>query len=174
MPTFYSLMKTGQRQGAAQLAGLIFFVLGRAFQFASRFDPDVKEEIKALPEGFTLVMNILPNGPGMAIEKLNDRLVYLGGDVETGDVVMTFKNMASAMLMLTPQQGVGQATAERRFVVKGDISYGMIFTRCLTIVLGYLYPAIIAKRQVKRLPPMPPKKQFLRAMLYLIGIPTGV
>ena len=57
---------------------------------------------------------------------------------------------------------MAQAYGEHRFVVKGNLSLALAFTRCVDRVEGYLFPSILAKRILKRLP----KKEVSSARVY--------
>jgi hypothetical protein len=170
----YSPIKSGKKWFKALVAKIVFMVLGRAFQSGAKHDPDIKKEVSAWPEGFIIVMNVLPFGPRMAMKKINGRLKYRGSKYNDGDLVVNFKNLECAFLVLTPQMGSAQAFAERRMTVKGDIAYAMAFTRCLNTLLTLLYPRFICKRLLKRVPPMSPKKWFVKAVVNVFGVPFGL
>ncbi len=152
---------------------IIFFVLGRAFQAGSRFDKTIRADIELFDEGFILLLKVLPNGPRMALEKRGSRFKYIGSKITDGDLVINFKNIECAFLILTPQMGTAQAYAERRLSVKGDLMYGMTFNRCLSVLLCYLYPTFISKHLVKRVMPMTVKKIGTILLIY-IGIALGI
>jgi len=170
----YRPIKPGKKWFKALVAKIVFIVLGRAFQSGARHDPDIKKEVSAWPEGFILIMNVLPLGPRMAMEKTNGRLKYRGAKYDDGDLVVNFKNLECAFLVLTPQIGSAQAFAERRMTVKGDIAYAMAFTRCLNTLLTLLYPKFICKRLLKRVPPMSMKKLMVKVVVNVIGVPFGL
>lgn len=170
----YKPVKSGTKWFKALVAKIVFMVLGRAFQSGARHDPDVKREVAAFPEGFRLVMDVHPKGPRMCLEKTDGRLKYRGAKFDDGDLVVTYKNLECAFLVLTPQIGAAQAFSENRMMVKGDLAYAMIFTRCLTIMLAHLYPQFICKRLVKRVPPMPFKKQLIKIVINVVGVPFGL
>ena len=67
-------------------------------------------------------------------------------------MTVRFKSPADAFRVFTGQIGVAQAYGEHRFVVKGNLSLALAFTRCVDRVEGYLFPAVLAKRILKRLP----------------------
>lgn len=153
---------------------IVLFVLGRGFQAASKVDKDVQKEIAAWPEGFTVMMRVLPEGPSMVVRKQNDRIKYIGTKHNDPDLVVNFKNDDSAFMVFTAQVGTAKGYAEHRMSVKGDLTNAMILIRCLNMIEGYLFPKIINKMILKRVPPMPPLKQLYRLYIYLIGIPLGL
>jgi hypothetical protein len=170
----YRPIKPGKKWFKALVAKIVFMVLGRAFQSGARHDPDIKKEVGAWPENFTLIMNVLPFGPRMSMKKINGRLKYKGTKYDDGDLVINFKNLECAFLVLTPQMGAAQAFAERRMTVKGDLIHAMEFTRCLNILLIHLYPKFIHKRLLKRVPPMSLKKMMVKLMINVFGVPFGL
>jgi len=170
----YRPITPGKKWFKALIAKIVFIVLGRAFQSGAKHDPDIKKEVSAWPEGFILIMNVLPFGPRMAMEKTNGRLKYRGTKHDDGDLVVNFKNLECAFLVLTPQIGSAQAFAERRMTVKGDIAYAMAFTRCLNTLLTLLYPKFICKRLLKRVPPMSLKKLMVKVVVNVVGVPFGL
>lgn len=156
------------------VCAIVFFVLGRALQSASKHDIDIKKEISVWRDGFKIKMFISPNGPSMLLEKKGNRLKYVGAKNEEADLVINYKNIECAFMVLTPQKGIPQAFAEHRMSVVGYLGDAMIFTRCINIVLCYLYPRFINKRLLRRVPSLDLKKQLNRFVIYLLGIPFGM
>jgi len=164
----------GRKLWKAAVCRIAFLVLGRAFQAAAGHDADIQREIGVWPEGFTVEMNVLPAGPRLVLEKvagkLRRRTAHRGGS----DLKINFKNLESACMVMTPRLGAAPAFAQRRMSVEGNLADAMIFTRCLNIMLAYLYPRTVCRRLVKRVPPMPLKKQLIRIRVHLLGIPFGI
>ena len=179
----------------------VFLFLGTAFEAAAKRDPDIKKEVSSWNNGFTLSMNILPYGPYMTFEKVDNRLYYRGvrlkdrnNDIKEReakgeaaqsrdvklqdiDVIVNFKNIECAFMVLTPQMGTPQAYAERRLLVKGDLVKIMSFSRCLNILLAHLYPKFVYASLMKRPPRMGFKKQLVRLMIMAdiaVGLPGHI
>jgi hypothetical protein len=152
---------------------ITFIMLGRAFQSGSRHDPEIRREIAVWPENFSIMMNVFPEGPRMVLEKIHGKLKYRGSKFCERDLVINFKNLESAFMVVTAQISPAQAFAQRRIMVTGDLANAMIFTRCLNIIIAYLYPKFISKRLLKRVPIMTTKKQLTRFIIYLAGILLG-
>ena len=170
----YPQIVPGEKRLKLLTARIVFFVLGRAFQSGSIHDPDIRKEIEVWPEGFILVLSILPKGPRMVLEKTGKRLIFRGEKPHGGNLVINFKNIESAFLVLTPQMGPSQAFAERRMTVEGSLGNAMVFTRCLNIILAYLYPRFLSRKLLKRVPEMPFQKQTRRLFIYVLGIPLNL
>jgi hypothetical protein len=170
----YPSIKPGKKWVKELVVRIIFMVLGRAFQSGSRHDPEIRREIAVWPENFMVMMNVFPEGPGMVLEKIHGRLTYHGNKIIRSDLVINFKNMECAFMVMTPQIGPAQAFAQRRMTVTGNLADAMIFTRCLNIIIAYLYPKFISKRLLKRVPAMTANKQINRIIIYMAGIPFGL
>jgi hypothetical protein len=119
------------------------------------------------------MMNVFPEGRRMVLEKFHGKLKYRRSKFCGGDLVINFKNLESAFLVVTAQISLAQAFAQRRMMVTGDLANAMIFTRCLNIIIAYLYPRFISKRLLKRVPIMTARKQLIRFIIYMAGIPFG-
>lgn len=99
---------------------------------------------------------------------------YRGSGLEEADLVVNFKNLECAFLVCTGQLGPAQGYAEHRMSIKGDLSQAMAYIRCLNILEAYLFPKIISRRIMKRVPPMGLRKQAVRLVIHLMGIPLGL
>ena len=152
---------------------IVFLVLGRAFQSASKHDDELRKEISSWRDGFTLIMKVMPDGPSMGLEKKDNSLEFKGSQLKNGDLEIYFRNVESAFMIMTPQMGSHQAFAERRMSIKGDLNIATAFTRILVILMSILYPEVIVKRLVKRVPPLTFKRLKLRVWLYTAGIVLG-
>lgn len=128
------------------LASIIFWFLGRGFQACSAKDSKMKEEISVFDEGMIIMLKIYPKGPSMALKKQNGKIKYIGSNETSGDIIIYFKNMNAAIRVLTGRQSISEAYAQHKFLVKGEISQGMILVRCLNILEGYLFPSFITSK----------------------------
>ena len=66
-------------------------------------------------------------------------------------------------LEIPGQIGIAQAYAQHRFTLRGNMGLAMPFVRCVDIAEGYLFPAVLARRILKRRP----KKEISTARVYL-------
>jgi hypothetical protein len=170
----YPPIKPGKKQAKALIVKITFIMLGRAFQCGSKYDPEIRREIAVWPENFMIMMNVFPEGPRMVLEKKHVQFKYHGSKFYRGDLVINFKNLECAFMMVTAQISPAQAFAQRRMMVTGDLANAMIFTRCLNIIIAYLYPRFISKRLLKRVPIMTARKQLTRFIIYTAGILFGL
>jgi hypothetical protein len=155
---------------------MLLFCLGRGFRAVSGLDPDVRKEIEAWDEGFRIVFEIAPGGPCLFLRKEEGRIRYLGlKKADDAELIIHFKNIDAAFMVLTAQSGTPRAFAEHRVSVRGNLPEAMRLIRCLNYVQYYLFPAFIARRVIKRLPPIPAGRLLSgRAHVYLLGVPLGL
>jgi len=170
----YPPIEPGHKWFKTLVIKIVFFLLGRSFHSTSKLDHDIKREIATWEEGFTFMMKIFPVGPRMTVEKRRGILKYRGSAPESADLVITFKSLEAALLLFTAQCGTCQGFAESRFIVNGDIPMAMSLTRCLNVIQGYLFPSLISRLILKRVPPMPLYKHLVRLYIYLVGVPLGL
>jgi hypothetical protein len=157
------------------IGSLLLFCLGRGFQSVSGIDPDVKKEIEAWDEGFSILFEVAPGGPYLHLRKEKGRIRFLGLRKADADLVIHFKNIEAAFMVLTAQSGTPRAFAEHRVSVRGNLQEAMRLIRCINYVQYYLFPAFIAGKVIKRLPTIPVGRLFYgRAFVYLFGVPLGL
>lgn len=170
-------IRPGRSRGKALLVKLVFFLFGRAAQFLSRVDPEIRSEVGRWPRGFTILYRILPGGPRMVLERdPAGHLHYRGADpaVEKADLTIAIKNLESAFLVFTFRMGMNQAYAQNRLSVRGDVPTAMSQMRVLNRVLAYMLPRRVVRQVTLRMPEIPPLRRHLTCgALYLFGIPFG-
>ena len=135
-----------------ELIDLMFTFIGVAFEEVSRRAPDLKREIALWNQGRRCALGVLPKGPFITLQKVNGRIQYLGKRKVDPHMTFLFKNLDSALLVLTAQMSVHQALAESRILLDGQVSYAMELNRALAIVETYLFPRFILNRILKRPP----------------------
>ncbi|GAP13694.1 hypothetical protein LARV_01449 [Longilinea arvoryzae] len=157
---------------------IVLFVLGRALQSLSHSDPLVQQEVSTWPENLTLMMVIRPDGGSLAVTRgEGGRLIYRGSRVPEAqaDVVIYIKNVDGAFAMFTGQQGIDVAYAQHAMCARGDLSNTVSVVRVLNIAESYLFPAFLARRLMKELPPIPLlRKHGLRIKTYTLGLLFGL
>lgn len=152
----------------------VLFILGRGFQCLAARDPDVKKEVDAWDEGFSIMFEILPRGPYMSLQKKNGKLKYLGLKKSEADLIINFKNVDTAFMIFTAQMSTAKGYAQHRLSVQGDLVQAMSLIRCLNIIQFYLFPKFIARMILKRMPKMTLRKFGWRLYAYLFGIVFGM
>ena len=140
-------LKTGLQQATCTL---VAECLVRALKYLSTADSKIRSEAHAWPNGKTLRLEV-PGAGGFTVTGTPWGFKKL--DKETpGDVTIRFKSPSDAFRVFTGQMGVAQAYAQHKFVLRGDMALAMPFVRCVDITEGYLFPDLLAKRILKRLP----------------------
>ncbi len=171
------------QKGLAQLRGIPFYpviqsrskyelmdmtltVIGVAFEEVSKRAPDLKREISAWNDGRRCSLGVLPTGPYITLEKREDRIHYLGKRKIDPHMTFLFKNLDSAVLVLTAQMSSHQALAESRILLDGQVSYGMELNRALAIVETYLFPQFILNKIFKRPPTLNAYQLVTKGIIY--------
>ena len=140
-------LKTGLQQATCTL---VAECLVRALKYLSTADSKIRSEAHAWPNGKTLRLEV-PGAGGFTVTGTPWGFQKL--DKETpGDVTIRFKSPSDAFRVFTGQISVAQAYAQHKFVLRGDMALAMPFVRCVDITEGYLFPDVLAKRILKRLP----------------------
>lgn len=152
----------GKKRLKTWMIKVIFWFLGRGAQAAALLDSRIMEEVEAWEEGTTVLLKVECFGPAMLIGKRQGRLMFLGLREDEANLVIFFKNIDAALLVLTGRIGIDRAFAESRYSMRGDINFGMSLVRCLCLVEAYLFPAFITRRILKRMP----KKQISSLRVY--------
>jgi len=156
---------THQAKTALATTGLM--ALGVAFEFLSRHSAEMRREIEPWTEGRTFSLGVLPNGPAIAVRKERGQLCYLGRGDHGAALCMRFKNLDSALLVLTGQMAAHTASAEHRIVVQGPIDETVQAVRAMAIVVKYLFPGFMLGSLTKRLPVLSRQELALKALLYV-------
>ncbi len=153
---------------------VMLWVVGHAIQAAAKVDREVKAEFASLRDDFIVKLSIMPDGPAMIVGKDKKGIVKYMGWNDKGEKVtldMKIKNISSAILVFTFQEGTCEAFCNNRFIVSGDLPDAVTFVRILNIIEIYLLPEFIAKLAVKRYPKWsqmnPVRKHFGRVLIYI-------
>ena len=153
---------------------VVFFILGRSFQAASVLDKNVKRDLELWPDGFTVLFKVMTNGPFLLLQKKNSKLRVIGTKEDSADLVVIFKNVDGAFLIMTAQLGFPMGYAEHRLAVEGNLAGSMALIRISDAVQSYLFPKIIARLVLKRVPEMTLRRWGVRLAIYFIAVPFGL
>jgi hypothetical protein len=89
-------------------------------------------------------------------------------------VSILFKNLDSAMMVYTTYMGVTQASAENRALIKGDNARAMEVIRILDIIMTYLLPGIVLKKNFRRAPKLTYSQYIIMLRIYAALTPAIV
>lgn len=143
------------------VSSVVLFVLYRGMAVLSRRDSRVKQELMHWPKGLALKLVCGPKGPVLTLIWDGNRLLR-GHRFDRADITMTFKSPEKAFRVLTGQRGISDAYARHDFFLKGDIHQTMRFMRAVEITEAYLFPKIMTRRILKRVP----KKELPTPVVY--------
>ena len=143
----------GKKRFKSLVAKIIIWFLIRAIIASARLDSYVKKEVATWKDNSIIMLKVDDFGPSIALKKNGRRLNLIkNSEIEKPDLVIYFKNVEAALLILTGQLGIAQAFAEHRYTLKGDVGFAMSFVRVLYIVEAYLFPQFITKKILKSMP----------------------
>ena len=148
----YPDIKPGTKNAKNLVTKVTLYFLGMGIQTGYEIDPIVKREIDKWPDPFIFLFSIL-NGPKMAVQKKDGVVRYLGQHPNLpADVELCFKNPEFGFMIMTGQMSTQDAIAHNRQFVKGDLSQTMAVIRVMSRVQALLFPGIIAKYYINRVP----------------------
>jgi hypothetical protein len=135
----------------------------------SHFNKEVRQELKAWPDGFRIKIAVKNDSIGIAWKKSNSSLKSssLKGDF---DLEVYFKNLSIAFKVITSLSNVPEAFTQNRVQAYGHVPDSMILVRILNVVQSYLFPPIISKRVLKRVPQFGWKQHLGRIRVYTLGL----
>ncbi len=162
----YPDISPGKKRFKTLVVKTILFILGKAMQNTVTFDEQAEKEIEGLQDGYTVQFEIAPQGPYMALRKEKGGLKFLGQKKVEADLRLIFKNMEFAYLMLTARLSFPKVYSEHGLAVIGDPAHSMILYRLSNIVQFYLWPRVIARLVLKRVPDMTMGKMVKRLKIY--------
>ncbi|MGF7059630.1 SCP2 sterol-binding domain-containing protein [Brassicibacter mesophilus] len=149
----YKIAKVHNKRLKKCIINVILWFLGRGIQSSTRFDENVKKEIEIYHEGFRIMFKVWNSEQAMIVEKRQGRFYLLKNmKQEEADIIIYFKSMEAALMLLTGKIGIAQGYAQHRILLKGDIMLAMPFIRMVNIVEAYLFPRFWVKRILKSFP----------------------
>jgi len=152
-----------------RIIAIVFFFLGRGFAACARLDSRVKREVGRWADGTVVTLRVAPSGPQTSWSVKGGVFRHVGSRSVEPTLLVTFKNADGALPVFLGMKGVLQAFAEHRSTLAGDISLGMSVVRCLHIVEGYLFPAVMTRRIL----PSPARREKPMIAAYALTIATS-
>ena len=128
-------------------------LIARLFQAESEVDAEIKREVSALPEGFIFRMEAMPGTPCFILQHRDGLMRVLPDDSPLKPhLVIRFKHLTHAYLVLAFQEGTATSYANDRIIIDGDPALAMKVVRCLNRLQTVVLPRLIAERAVKTYP----------------------
>lgn len=132
---------------------LMMDVIGRGLVMASQVDPEIQHEIAQFPVGFSLSMNVFPDGPAFVAEVNSaQQLSLIKNSTKKPDLTITFKHLHHAFLVFSFQESTARSFANDRMIADGDVSHAIRLVRCLNKMEALILPKLIAELAVKQYP----------------------
>jgi hypothetical protein len=130
----------------------------------------------ALPASVAFSMGVQPSGPGFTVQKQADGTFYCArrNDTVTPDLKISFKHVKHAFLILSFQESTARSFANDRMLLDGEINLAMIVVRCLDRMEVLVLPKFIAKRAVKRYPPISLSEKISLALRIYLQVIAGL
>lgn len=133
---------------------LMMAVVGRSLISAAKYDPEISRELANLPDEFGFGMRVWPDGAGFSVIKKQGKLTLLPADSDV-PLLITFKHIKHAFLVLSFQENTAQAFANDRMILEGEVAQALAVVRILNRMQSLILPRAIAARAVKRYPTLP-------------------
>lgn len=150
-----------------------FYALGRGVESASRFNKNLKSEIDAWDEDYTIMLKVAPSGAELWLQKKGKYIKWIKKQDKEADLIVLFKNLDTAFKIITTLSNVHTAFSQNRIMVYGDVAQSMVLIRVLNIVQAYLFPPFLSKNVLKRVPKFNLSQHLGRARLYTSGLLFG-
>ena len=129
--------------GKKMVSAVILHFLFHGLNVLYQKDERVRLEVEEWEDGFTW---------GKKTEEGLLRLYGREAVPEAMDLMIRFKSVDAAFLVMSGQVGVAGSYARHGFVLKGDIARAMSIVRCMDLVEAYLFPRLISKKILKEVP----------------------
>ena len=163
-----------QSKAKFMLVDTMMLFLGSAFEVASKYVPELKQEMADWNDGRRFALGVLPDGPSITLEKRGDLVKFLGFGVQAPHVAFYFKNLDAAVPVFVGLNSTHNGFAQGKIMIHGNLSYAMEVNRALPLVLAYLFPIIAFKHLFKA----PPKLGILglinKGKVYMTLVPQAV
>ncbi|MGC9196158.1 MAG: hypothetical protein ACP5IL_11995 [Syntrophobacteraceae bacterium] len=144
---------------------------GAAFEAVTSLCRECDSELAPWEEGRRFALGVEPSGPYITLEKKGGKIRMIGTGLKDPVLSIVFKNLDSAMMVYTTYMGVVQATAENRAVIRGDNGKAMEVIRILDIVMIYLLPGFILKKNFRTAPTLSVTQYLVKLRVYASLIP---
>ena len=142
---------------------LMMNVISRGLVAASRSDEEIRREFSGFRPGYRFAMTVYPSGPGFVLRIADGG--YVEPDAKSSqapDLVIRFKHIEHAFLVLSFQEGTARAFANDRMVADGNVSDAIRLVRCLNRMEKLILPKLVATRAVKDYGKVPLVSKLLR------------
>jgi hypothetical protein len=149
-----------------QITRLCLYFLGMGIETAYKNVPEVKKEMDSLPDSFSFCFNVT-NGPSMMILKNGDTVKYVGEkEAYHADLELVVKNIEFAYLAMTGRMSTPDLVYHNRQFIRGGLNYMMIMIRVMNSSQILLFPNLLLRFYIKKVPPLTITTMVNRAKAY--------
>jgi hypothetical protein len=151
----------------AQITRLCLYFLGMGIETAYKNMPEVKKEMDSLPDSFSFCFNVVNGGPSMLILKNAGKVTYAGEkEAYHADLELVVKNIEFAYLTMTGRMSTPDLVYHNRQFVKGELNYMMTMIRVMNAAQTILFPNLLLRFYIKKVPPLTMRTMINRAKAY--------
>lgn len=163
-----------QSKAKYMLVDTMMLFLGSAFEVASKYVPELKEEMSDWNDGRRFALCVMPDGPSITLEKQGDMVKFLGKGVQSPDVAFFFKNLDAAVPVFVGLNSTHNGFAQGKIMIQGNLAFAMEVNRAMTLVLAYLFPIFAFKHLFKAPPRLGVLGLINKAKVYTALVPQAV
>lgn len=149
-------------------------VFGAAFEAVALNCGECQIELADWEEGRRFALGVEPSGPYVTLEKKGSVIRMIGTGLKAPHLSILFKDLDSAVMVFTTCMGVVQATAENRALIRGDNARAMEVIRVLDIIMTYLLPGFVLKKNFRSPPRFGPLQYLVMLRIYASLLPSLV
>ncbi len=164
----YQEISPGESWFKKTIVNITLYFLGMGIQAAYRLEPEVKREMDNLPDPYTFILGA-HGGPSMVVQKRAGKVRYLRTVREhfKPDLTLRFKNLEYLYLAMTGRISTPDAAYHNRQYVEGSLNHMMAMIRVLNITQTLLFPNIIVRFYIKKVPRLTLRKMVNRVLAYI-------
>jgi hypothetical protein len=142
----------------------MFGLVGRLLQASSQHDEVVRREVAEFPDNFVFSMGLWPTTDAFELEKREGRLWWLRRkERREPSLAVRFKHISLAFSVMSFQESTAVSFTGDRIIADGDVTQALRMVRCLDRMMAVVLPGFVARRMVKRMPPIGPGQKIMIA-----------
>jgi len=164
----YREIVPGESWFKSTLVRITLYLLGLGIQEACNLDPRAKKEMEKLPDPFTFSIGI-HDGIAATVQKKGGRMKYLRviNEKIQADLELRFKNLEYTYLAMTGRISTPNLGYHFRQYIKGDLARMMTMIRIMNIAQTLLFPNIIVRFYIKKVPRLTVRTMINRVIAYI-------
>lgn len=126
-------------------------IWAKAFIAFTYYDAVLQEEIRAWPDGFTFLIQVLSDESYIGLRKEPEGVhIIKATQSVNNNVILLFKNLVIAHEVFSGEVAIRQAITEKKLLIRGNFSDGLSVLRCVILVQNVLFPKLADEKSLKR------------------------